>query len=282
MTILLVGVATGFVYALVGVGYSVIYRTTGIVNFAQGAFVMTGGMSAYWLHQVHHLPYPLAVLGGVVISAAVGAVLWVALVSPLWRRNSPPVVVILATLVFGDLVAHCVAKFISPDPQTLPPWIGGFRVGIGGASIDGQYVLVIAVAAALQRSNIGRAMRACAANTQTSQLLGIAPRRVGAAAMIFTAALAGLAGVVFTPAQYIDYVSALNYGIYGFVAATIGGFGDLWGALVGGVLLGVVTSLTGRYISTNYELVIAFAILLVLLGLRPQGLLGRRTTASHA
>jgi branched-chain amino acid transport system permease protein len=291
MTILVIGVATGFVYALVGVGYSLIYRTTGIVNFAQGAFVMVGGMSTYWLQQVHHVPYPIAAVGGVLISGAVGAVLWVALVSPLWRRNSPAVVVILATLVFGDLVANCVAKFISADPQTLPPWFAGFRVPIGGASIDGQYVLVIAVAlvsiiavaAVLQQSNIGRAMRACAANTQTSQLLGIAPRRVGATAMIFTAALAGLAGIVFTPVQYTDYASALNYGIYGFVAATIGSFGDLWGALLGGLLLGVVTSLTGRYISTNYELVIAFAILLVLLVLRPQGLLGRRAlTVSHA
>lgn len=290
MTILLIGVATGFIYALVGVGYALIYRTTGIVNFAQGGFVMVGGMATYWLHEVHNLPYALAAVGGVAIAAAVGAVLWIAVVSPLWRRNSPPVVVILATLVFGDLVANVVAKYISADPQTLPSWIPGFRVHIGGASLDGQYVLVIAVAlvsiiaiaAALQRSNLGRAMRACASNPQTSQLLGIAPRRVGAAAMIFTAGLAGLAGVVFTPAQYTDYTSALNYGIYGFIAATLGGFGDLWGALVGGVLLGVVTALTGRYISTNYELVIAFGVLLVLLVLRPQGLLGRRSSATHA
>lgn len=290
MTILLIGVATGFIYALVGVGYSLIYRTTGIVNFAQGGFVMVGGMATYWLHQVHNVVYPLAAVGGVAIAAAVGAVLWVGVVSPLWRRNSPPVVVILATLVFGDLVANVVAKYISANPQTLPAWIPGFRVHLGGASLDGQYVLVIAVAlvsiiaiaAALQRSNLGRAMRACASNPRTSQLLGIAPRRVGAAAMIFTAALAGLAGVAFTPAQYTDYTSALNYGIYGFIAAALGGFGDLWGALVGGVVLGVVTSLTGRYISTNYELVIAFGVLLVLLVLRPQGLLGRRSSPTHA
>jgi branched-chain amino acid transport system permease protein len=289
MTVLVIGIATGFVYALVAVGYSLIYRTTGIVNFAQGAFVMVGGMATWWLTQ-HHLAYPLAAIGGVLIAAAVGAVLWVALVSPLWRRNSPAVVVILATLVFGDLVANVVAKGVSADPQTLPRWISGFRIPIGGSSIDGQYVIVIAVAlvsivaiaAALQRSNIGRAMRACAANTQTSQLLGIAPRRVGAAAMIFTAGLAGLAGVVFTPVQYTDYSSALNFGIYGFVAATIGSFGDLWGSLLGGLLLGLVTQLTGRYISTNYELVIAFAILLVLLVLRPQGLLGRRSAVIHA
>src|SRR4029079_13931529 len=103
---------------------------------------------------------------------------------------------------------------------------------------------IVAVAVALRRSNLGRAMRACAANAQTSQLLGIAPRRVGAAAMVFSAALAGLAGVVFTPAQYTDYASALNYGIYGFVAATIGSFRDLWGALLGRPLVRLATDLT--------------------------------------
>jgi branched-chain amino acid transport system permease protein len=284
ITTLTLGVATGFVYALVAVGYSLIYRTTGIVNFAQGAFVMAGAMSAYWLYSVKHLPYALAIVLGVLAAGGIGAVLWGALVLPLWRRNSPAYVVILATLVFGDLVSNLVGKTISNDPQTLPAWIDGFRVDLSGASIDGQYVLVIAVAlvsivataVALARTSLGKAMRACASNARTSQLLGIAPVRVGAIAMIGTACLGGLAGVAFTPARYIDYGSALTYGIYGFVAAIVGGFGSLWGALAGGVLLGLVTSLTGRYISTDYQQVIAFGVLIVFLVSRPQGILGGR------
>ncbi|HWK28124.1 MAG TPA: branched-chain amino acid ABC transporter permease [Solirubrobacter sp.] len=283
-TTITLGLATGFVYAIVAVGYSLIYRTTGIVNFAQGAFVMAGAMSTYWLYDVKHLPYAAAIVGGVLAAGVVGAVLWGSLVLPLWRRESAPYVVILATLVFGDLVANVAGQTISNDPQTLPAWIDGFRVNLSGASIDGQYALVIVVAlasivataVALARTSLGKAMRACASNPRTSQLLGIAPVRVGALAMIGTACLAGLAGVVYAPARYIDYGSALTYGIYGFVAAIIGGFGSLWGALAGGVLLGIVTALAGRYISTDYQQVIAFGILIAFLVCRPQGILGER------
>jgi branched-chain amino acid transport system permease protein len=265
ITTITIGLATGFVYALVAVGYSLIYRTTGIVNFAQGAFVMAGAMSAYWFYEVKHLPYGVAIVLGVLAAGVVGAVLW-------------------GALVFCDLIANLTGETISNDPQTLPAWVDGFRVDLGGASIDGQYVLVIVVALAsilatalaLNRTSLGKAMRACASNARTSQLLGIAPVRVGAIAMIGTACLGGLAGVVYAPARYIDYGSALTYGIYGFVAAIIGGFGSLWGALAGGVVLGILTALTGRYISTDYQQVIAFGILIVFLVSRPQGILGGR------
>lgn len=282
ITTVTLGVAIGTVYALVAVGYSLIYRTTGIVNFAQGAFVMAGAMSAYWFYSVRGLPYAVAIVLGVLSAGVVGAVLWGSLVLPLWRRNSAAYVVILATLVFGDLVANLTGEFVSNDPQTLPAWIDGFRVDLAGASIDGQYVLVIVVAlasitataVALNRTSLGKAMRACASNPRTSQLLGIAPVRVGAIAMVGTACLGGLAGVLVTPARYIDYGSALTYGIYGFVAAIIGGFGSLWGALAGGVVLGILTALTGRYISTDYQQVIAFGVLIIFLVVRPQGILG--------
>lgn len=282
MTVLAIGIATGCVYALVAIGYSLIYRTTGIVNFAQGAFVMIGGMSAYWLRSQVHAPYWLAIIGGIVIAALTGALLWAAVVLPLWRRNSPAFVVILATLVFGDLAANVVAKTISTNPQSLPDWVPGFHLRFGGSGIAGQYLFVIIVAlvcmaffaTVLTRSSIGKAMRACAADRSTSQLLGIAPARVGAIAMVSTAAVGGLAGVAFTPAQFTYYNAALAYGIYGFIAAVLGGLGNIRGAAIGGILVGLLTAVAGRYISASYEEVIAFGLLLVLLAIRPQGLVG--------
>lgn len=282
ITILAIGIATGCVYALVALGYSLIYRTTGIVNFAQGAFVMVGGMSTYWLRNIIHLPYWLAIVGGIAAAAGVGLLLWGGLVFPLWRRGSAAFTVILATLVFGDLVSNVVAKTISTDPQTLPAWAAGFRLHLGSSEVDGQYFIVIAiavvsmavVATVLRRSAIGKAMRACAADRRTSQLLGIAPARVGAIAMVVTAGLGGLAGAAFAPAQYTSYDAGLTYGIYGFIAAVLGGFGNLWGALYGGILVGVVSAFTARYISATYVEVIAFGILLVLLVIRPQGIFG--------
>lgn len=285
MTVILaIGIATGCVYALVAVGYSLIYRTTGIVNFAQGTFVMIGGMGAYWLLNLVHVAYPLAIVGGVVIASLVGLVLWVVVVLPLWRRRTAPFVVILATLVFGALGGNVVLLWLGTQPQTLPQWVPGFRLQLPGGGIAGQYVVVIictvlvmlGIGAFLQWSTLGRSMRACAANRETSMLLGISPERIGAIAMAATAALGGLGGVLITPAQFTSPDAALVYGVFGFVAAVLGGFGSLRGALIGGILVGLIQAFTGRYISATYETIIAFAVLLVLLGLRPQGIVGAR------
>lgn len=281
LTTIIIGLAVGCVYALVAMGYSLIYETTRIVNFAQGAFIMIGGMSTYWLSSIVKLPYPLAVMGGVTITALAGLLLWVALVLPLWRRQTAAFVVILATLVAADLAQNVVEKLLGTNPETLPAWISG-RVQFAGAQIENQYLVVIGatlvlvalVSLFLQRTAMGRCMRACAADRGTSQLLGIAPERIGALAMVVTAAIGGLAGITFAPAQYTAYSDGITYGVFGFVAAVIGGFGSLKGALAGGVAVGVIESLTGRYISTTYEEVIALAILLLLLATRPQGIMG--------
>jgi branched-chain amino acid transport system permease protein len=283
MTVILaVGVASGCVYALVAVGYSLIYRTTGIVNFSQGTFVMAGGMSAYACLDLVHLPLGFALVGGVAVSALVALLLWSCVVLPLWRRRSAPSVVILATLVFGALVENVALKTLGTQPQTLPEWAPGFRVQVPGGGITGQYVFValttvivlLLLTAVLRWTTLGRSMRACAASRDTSALLGISPERMGALAMVATGALGGLGGVLIAPAQYTSAQAGLVYGVFGFVAAVVGGFGSVPGALIGGILVGMVQAFTGRYISATYETVIAFGILLLLLAVRPQGILG--------
>lgn len=282
METIAIGIAIGCVYALVAAGYSLIYRTTGIVNFAQGAFVMIGGMGAYWLFGVLHLAYPVAIVGGVAASVVIGLVLWYAVVWPLWHWQRRAFVVILATLVFGDLCQNAISLWLGTTPETLPGWFGKFTLHLAGAGIGGQYLVVIGISALLmvgltvflKSSSLGKTLRACAADRKTSQLLGIAPERIGALAMILTAAVAGLAGVVFTAAQYTSYSDGFAYGVFGFVAAVLGGFGSPSGAVVGGLVLGLVESFTGRYVSGTYEEVIAFAFLLILIMIRPQGILG--------
>jgi len=275
------GLALGCVYGLVALGYSLIFRTTGIVNFAQGAFVMVGGMSTWWLLDSVGLPLWLAVLGGVLVTAVAGGLLWAGVVLPLWRRGSAAFVVILATLVFGGLAEDVVEKVLGTSPETLPSWVAG-RLVVGSVSIDYQYlvvigmtlVLLVLVLVALRSTVLGRAMRAVAADRRVASLLGISAERVGALAMVATAAVGGLAGILFAPVQYTAYSVGLDYGIFGFVAAVIGGFGSLPGALVGGLLVGVIESLVGRYVSATYEEVIALVLLLVLLVVRPRGLVG--------
>lgn len=280
---LAIGIATGCVYALVAVGYSLIYRTTGVVNFAQGAYVMIGGFATWWFFAVAALPYPLAIACGIAIAGLIGLALWAVVVLPLWRRRSPPYVVLLATIVFGAIVGDAALLLLGTLPQTLPPWVPGLEFEFQGNRIDGQYGLVIAATllslvafgAVLRLSSLGRALRACAASRDISQLLGISPERIGTLAFTATAALGGLGGAMITPAQFTSSDVGLAYGVFGFVAAVLGGFGSLLGALVGGVLLGIVNAVVGRYVSSNYQTVIAFAILLVLLAVRPQGIIGR-------
>jgi len=281
--ILAIGLATGCVYALVALGYSLEYRTTGVVNFSEGNYVMVGGFSTYWFLHFTSLPYPLAILAGVLLTMLCGIALWTFVVLPLWRRRSPPYVVLLGTIVFGAILSILALLLIGPMPQTLPPWLPGFSIAIGDSRIDGQYVVVIlgalalmaAVALTLQFTSLGREMRACAASRETSELLGISPERMGLFSFAVTAALGGLAGAMITPAQFTSSDVGLSYGVFGFVAAVLGGFGTMRGALVGGIFLGLVNVLVGRYISSNYQTVIAFGMLLVLLAVRPQGITGK-------
>ena len=287
--IIAIGIATGCVYALVAVGYSLIYRTTAVVNFAQGSYVMVGGFSTYWFFSVARLPYPVAVLLGVLSATATGLVLWTFVVLPLWRRRSPAYVVLLETIIFGAIVSTTALIVLGPMPQTLPPWFPGFALDFQGNHIDGQYIVVAAAtvlimaafSAILRFTTLGRAMRACAASRDTSQLLGVSPERVGAIAFAVTAMLGGFGGAMITPAQFTSADAGLAYGVFGFVAAVLGGFGSLPGALLGGLLLGIVNAVVGRYVSSSYQTVISFAILLALLAVRPQGLIGSDWEESH-
>jgi branched-chain amino acid transport system permease protein len=286
LIIIATGIATGCVYALVGVGFSLIYRTTGIVNFAQGVFVALGGMSAYWLLEVVGLPYPLALVVALGFSVAAGLLLWTLVVVPIWTRRSDQISVMMACLVVAGLITILLQKWLGTQPRTLPEWMPGVRFEIPGGSITAQYALMIVatlalvagVGAFLKWSTLGRAMRACAASRETSALLGISPERIGALAMAATAGLGGLGGILIAPAQYTS-TDATTYGIFGFVAAVLGGFGTLRGPLLGGVLVGVLQALVGRYSSAEYQTVTVFVLLLLLLTFRPRGLLGSEWAA---
>jgi branched-chain amino acid transport system permease protein len=283
MLIVAIGLATGCVYALIAAGYSLEYRTTGVVNFSEGNYVMAGGISAWWFLTVAGLPYPFAVLAGTFVAMLGGLILWYAIVLPLRRRRSPPYVVLLGTIVFGAIMSSLALLLFGPLPQTLPPWIPGFSITLGDSRIDGQYLVVLAltvlimaaVAATLQFTSIGREMRACAASRDTSELLGVSPERMGMLSFAATGAIGGFAGAMITPAQFTSVDIGLPYGVFGFAAAVLGGFGTMRGALVGGLLLGLINAVVARFISSNYQAVIAFALLLILLAVRPEGITGK-------
>jgi branched-chain amino acid transport system permease protein len=282
LALVISGVVIGCVYALIAAGYIIVYRTTGILNFAQGSFVMLAGMSTSWLIRVEHWPYPFAALGGFVLTVAVGAAMWVLLMAPLLVRRIGLGIAVIATLVMSYAISNVVLLWQGPDPQSLPAIEPSFTFTLAGTRVNsgkiyvivGMAVILLALALFLKYTRLGRATRACAANDETAQLLGISPIRVGGYAMSIAAGVGALGGLLIAPTQFTAASGATALALYGFVAAVLGGFGRLAGGVVGGVAIGVLQQLVSRYISTAYSGAITFGILILILVLRPQGLLG--------
>ena len=284
---LAVGIATGFVYALVAMGYSLVYRTTGVVNFTAGSYVVLGGLGTWWLLNQAHFPYGLAVLGGLILAGAVAGAFWALIVIPLWRRDSPAYVVLLSTVIGGAILAPLTELLITPQAEELPPWVSGFTVHISGSDISGQYVFVVVAGLAmlggvsllLRKTMLGKQLRACGAGRETSRLLGVHPEFAGGIIMVITGLIGGLAGALITPAQSSEASMGLTFGIFGFVAAAFGGLDSVAGAFIGGILLGTGQAFIDRYYTPNYDEVIVFGLLVVVLILRPSGLLGKAEQA---
>jgi branched-chain amino acid transport system permease protein len=286
---LLIGLATGFVYALVAMGYSLVYRTTGIVNFTSGSFVVLGGLGTYWILTNTGVPYAVAVIGSLVLAAAVATVFWVMIVIPLWRQKSPDYIVLLSTVLVGALLAPLTDLLITPQAETLPPWINGFNLHLDGGTVSGQYILVmiaaivvlVAVSVVLKFTIVGKQLRSVASDRDTSRLLGINPELIGGIALVTAAVVAALGGAMITPAQNTSSSLGLTYGIYAFVAAVFGGLSSVSGAFIGGVVLGVGQAFVDRYFTPNFDNIIIFGLLVVVLVIRPNGLLGKPASADR-
>lgn len=288
LLILIIGVGIGCIYGLIAAGYSLIYSTTGIVNFAQGVFVMVGGMATHWFLTSERVAYPLAILGGIVFAVVDGLALWFVVIIPLWRRRAASYYIILATLIFALVTQSVILRWQGSNPVTLPEWTPGLVIAIAGGHLPSNYLwiiasmvaIVIGLGAFLKGTILGKEMRACSADRDVSMLLGIAPGRVGGLAMVVAAGIGGLGGVLITPVQFTSFNVGVDYTVFGFVAAIVGGLGSLPGAVGGGIVVGVIGELSSRYFSSAYGDVITFGVLLAFLVVRPQGILGKVEAAS--
>jgi branched-chain amino acid transport system permease protein len=282
---LIIGLSLGCIYGLVAVGFSLIYRTTGVLSFAQGAFVMVGGMTAAWLAADAGLPTGLAMLGGVAIAGAAGLVLGGAVVLPLWRRGASEYVVILGTLMFLVISENLVLNLLGSQPRSVGAITPDWTLSIAGERVQGQVVWVLLATlliagglfALLGRTRLGAAMRATATDQTASRLLGISPVRIALIAFALTAVIGGIGGVLISSIQLSAYTAAQAYSVKGFLAAVLGGLGDVRGALAGGLVVGLLEGFIGVYVSTTYLDLILLGVLVAVLLLRPGGLvLGAR------
>jgi len=276
------GIGIGLVYGLIAIGFCVIYNASGIVNFAQGVFVMLGGMFAHTFLTRLGLPLALSALISIVLVAAVGVLVQILIISPMWKRKAPMFAIILATLAVQLLIEQIIILTMGDQPRTYPEFTGGGPLKIGEIAIGYQLFWVLGCGALMvallqlffNRTRIGRALRACSQNREAAALLGIP---VGAMLMLsfaLSAALGAAAGILITPTQYTAYSVGGPFGVNGFIAAIIGGFGNATAALFGGILLGVVQSGAIVVFGAGYKNVVALTVLLIVLLFFPRGLFG--------
>jgi branched-chain amino acid transport system permease protein len=276
------GVGIGLVYGLIAIGFCVIYNASGIVNFAQGVFVMLGGMLTYTLLNRFDLPIAAAAIVSILLVSLVGVLVQVLIISPMWQRKAPLFAIILATLAVQLLIEQIVILTLGDQPRTYPEFSSGGPLKLGPIAVDYQLfwilgcglLMVISLSIFFNRTRVGRALRACAQNQEAAALLGVP---VGSMLMLsfgLSAALGAAAGILITPTQYTAYSVDGPFGIDGFIAAIIGGFGSAPAALAGGIVLGVVQAAAIVVFGAGYKNVAALTVLLVMLLFFPRGLFG--------
>ena len=277
------GLTAGAIYALVGLGFSLIYNASHVINFAQGEFVMLGGMTTWALIDVG-APMPLAVLGAVASTALVGVLLDKLAVEP--ARGADVVTLIIITIGASIFLRGLAQIVFGKELHSYPSFSGDAPVAVAGASVTPQSlwvlavtaVLVLALQAFLSRTMLGRAIRATAYNRLAAQLVGVNTRMVLVLSFALSAALGAAAGILITPITATNFEVGIMLGLKGFSAAILGGLGSGFGAIAGGLLLGLAEALAAGYIASEYKDAVAFVIILLVLFFMPSGLFGTRAT----
>lgn len=278
---LLSGITVGAVYALVALGFTIIYNASDVVNFAQGEFVMLGGMITVFTYTAG-LPLPLAALIAIIVTAAIGVALYKLAIEP--ARGAPVVSLIIITIGASIFIRGVTQLVFDKQIHRFPAFSGDQPILIGGATILPQSLWVIAGALAVffclwlffTRTLLGRAVLATANNRVAARLVGINTNYVMTLSFAMSAAIGALAGVLVTPITLTSYDVGLALALKGFAAAMLGGMGNPKGALIGGLLLGVLEAMTAGYISSQYKDAAAFVVIIAVLFAMPQGLFGRQ------
>jgi branched-chain amino acid transport system permease protein len=283
MQFLFSGVTVGAVYALVALGFTIIYNASDVVNFAQGEFVMLGGMITVFTH-LAGLPLPLAALVAIAATAAVGVALNKLAIEP--ARGAPVVSLIIITIGASIFIRGVAQLVFDKQLHRFPAFTGDTPIQVLGATILPQALWVLAGAVAVfvglwlffTKTLTGRAVLATSNNRLAAQLVGINTNWVMTLSFALSAAIGALAGVLVTPITNTSYDVGIALALKGFAAAMLGGMGNPIGALVGGILLGLIEALTAGYISSQYKDAAAFVVILVVLFAMPRGIFGRSTT----
>ncbi|WP_134679170.1 branched-chain amino acid ABC transporter permease [Paracoccus ravus] len=277
------GLTVGAVYALVALGFTIIYNASGVVNFAQGEFVMLGGMITVFAHAAG-LPLPLAALAAIAATAAVGVALNKLAIEP--ARGAPVVSLIIITIGASIFIRGAAQLIFDKQIHSFPAFSGDDPIHVLGATIltqslwaiGGAFAVFVGLWLFFTRTILGRAVLATSNNRLAAQLVGINTDFVMTLSFALSAAIGAFAGVLITPITMTSYDVGLGLALKGFAGAMLGGMGNPKGAFAGGLLLGLFEAMTAGYLSSQYKEAAAFVVILAVLFFMPQGLFGSKST----
>jgi branched-chain amino acid transport system permease protein len=275
------GLTVGATYALAALGFTIVYNASNVINFAQGEFLMLGGMLAVVLLEAG-APAWVALPGAILLVAAVGVAVERLAIRP--ARDAEVVTLVIITLGVALVLRGAIQMWRGTAIYALPPFSGDAPIMIGGAALAPQSLWVIGVAAAavalmwwfFERTRWGKAMLATASNRLAARLVGIRIEIVLMLSFALAAALGALGGIIVAPITLTSFDVGIMLGLKGFVAAVLGGLGNGVGAVAGGLLLGVLEAMAAGYISSSYKDAVPFVVILLLFIFLPRGLLGAK------
>jgi branched-chain amino acid transport system permease protein len=277
---LITGLTVGSIYAMVAIGFNIIYNGTEIINLAQGEFVMLGGLIMVFLHVAAGLSLFLAFPLTVITVTLVGVLMDRLAIRPI---RQPSVLTLIIATIAASIIIKGTAMFIwGKDPFDLPAFSGRNPIHFMGAVIQPQYfwvggfliVIVILLTFLFEKTVLGKAMSACADNPDAARLVGIPVKRLILLSFSLSAAIGAVAGITVTPISLMEYDRGAMLAIKGFGAVVLGGLGSFPGAILGGLILGTIESFGAGLISSGYKDAFALIVLLAVLFIRPSGLLG--------
>lgn len=281
LQLIISGLSTGSIYALAAIGFTLLWQASQTINFAQGEFVMVPAFFIIIGSQVLGLPFPIAIGFGLALAVFIlGFAFKRLVIQPMLPHGHLPIV--MATIALAILMREMVKEFYSAEAQTFPSLFSEETFNIFGAVISYQdignllvsAVAIIALQLFLNGSRTGRSMQATAQNPAVAEILGVNVQRMVLYTFMINAMLATLASVLISPIYLAKFSNGEPIGLVAFLAAIVGGFNQVRGALVGGLLIGVIDNLSAAYLSSEYRIAGPMILLIVIILLRPQGLLG--------
>ena len=281
----LVGLTTGTIYGIVALGFSIIFTSSSVLNFAQGDFVMVGGISAALIYGATG-NYVLATGGALLAGLLTAGVVYLAAVRPLLARSAAPITIVIATLALAITIEAVMQQLFGPSIRYMPPIIEGGSLKIFGAAVGIQNLLILVLTVPLvfflwwflYKTRSGLDVRAVGIDRSVAELLGVKTRRITMGGFLVSGVLGALAGVLLTPILGMSPTMGVGFSVTGFIAAVVGGITNPFAALAGGIVVGLIEVYVSGYFNSSFTAASVFLLLPAILLLRPDGLFARKVT----